>query len=137
MEKNILVIDDEQTVLESFIKILSRKGFNVDVTLSSRQGLAWVCQRPYDIVFVDMCMPDMGGIRMLVDIKGKKPHCCVVLITGYGTRETAELAHTFGADYYLEKPFTPEELTSLVKTALGRTSKKPYPIQREAEPIKA
>jgi DNA-binding NtrC family response regulator len=117
-EKKVLVIDDDQAVLDSILKILIDKDYDVDVTLSGREGLDWAIQKQYDIVLCDILMPDIGGMRVLRDIKRVKPSLAVVMITGYAKIQSAIQAMKLGAADYLEKPFTPQELLKTVVSAL-------------------
>jgi DNA-binding NtrC family response regulator len=119
MEKNkALVIDDEQIVLDSVSKILTDENYQVDVSLSGRKGLEGAIQGDYDIVLTDIRMPDIGGMRVLRDIKRAKPSLPVVIITGYATVRSAVQAMKLGAADYIEKPFTPDQLLKAVASAL-------------------
>ena len=118
-KKTVLVIDDEQIVLDSVIQILTDKDYKVDVSLSGREGLDRAIQKDYDIVLTDILMPDIGGMRVLRDIKRAKPSLPVVIITGYATTKSAVQAMKLGAANYIEKPFEPEELLNAVSSALG------------------
>jgi len=118
-KKKALVIDDEQVVLDSVTKILTSDNYEVDASLSGREGLDQALQRDYDIVLTDILMPDIGGMRVLRDIKRDKPSLPVVIITGYATVRSAVQAMKLGAADYLEKPFNPEELLKAVGSALG------------------
>jgi DNA-binding NtrC family response regulator len=120
-----LVIDDEQIVLDSVRKILKEENYDVDVSLSGRQGLDWAIKKKYDIVLTDIRMPDMGGMRVLRDIKRNKPSLPVVMITGYATVQSAVQAMKLGATDYLEKPFTPEKLLEVVALAIDVAATKP------------
>ena len=120
-----LVIDDEQIVLDSVTKVLAEKDYQVDVTLSSRQGLDWAIQKPYDIILTDIRMPDIAGMRILRDIRRAKPSLPVVIITGYATVQSAVQAMKLGAADYLEKPFTPDELVQAVTSALDVAASRP------------
>ncbi|MFB0532607.1 MAG: response regulator, partial [Desulfatiglandales bacterium] len=113
-----LVIDDEQIVLDSVSKILADENYTVDVSLSGREGRDWAIQRQYDIVLTDIRMPDIGGMRVLRDIKRAKPSLPVVMITGYASVRSAVQAMKLGAADYLEKPFTPDQLLKAVASAL-------------------
>ena len=120
MEKmKALVIDDEQIVLDSVRKILTDADYEVDVSLSGREGLERAIQKDYDIVLTDILMPDIGGMRVLRDIKRVKPSLPVIIITGYATVSSAVQAKKFGATDYIEKPFNPEELLKGVSSAVG------------------
>ena len=118
-KKKVLVIDDEQIVLDSVSQILIDENYEVDVSLSGREGLDWAIERPYDIVLTDIRMPDIGGMRVLRDIKRIKSSLPVLIITGYATTKSAVQAMKLGAADYIEKPFEPEQLLEAVSRALG------------------
>jgi DNA-binding NtrC family response regulator len=118
-KKKALVIDDEQIVLDSVSTLLTDENYEVDVSLSGREGLDWAMERPYDILLTDIRMPDIGGMRVLRDVKRIKPSLPVVMITGYATVKSAVQAMKLGAADYIEKPFEPEELIDAVGRALG------------------
>jgi DNA-binding NtrC family response regulator len=124
-KKKALVIDDEQIVLESVSALLTDEGFEVDVSLDGRQGLDWAIERNYDIVLTDIRMPDIGGMKVLRDVKRINPTLPVIMITGYASIESAVQAMKLGAAEYIEKPFEPEQLLDAVSRALG--------ISKEAE----
>jgi len=126
MEKNkALVIDDEQVVLDSVTKILTEENYEVDVSLSGREGLNQAIQKEYDIVLTDIRMPDIGGMRVLRDIKRAKPALPVVMITGYASVRSSVQAMKLGAADYIEKPFTPDQLLKAVNSALDIAATKP------------
>jgi DNA-binding NtrC family response regulator len=116
--KRVLVIDDERIVLDSITKILKEENFEVDVTLSGRQGLEWAIAKDYDIVLTDLRMPDIGGMRVLRDVKRAKPAMPVVMITGFSNVKSAVEAMKLGAAEYLEKPFAPDALVKVIQKAL-------------------
>ena len=119
MEKNkALVIDDEQIVLDSVSKILTDEDYEVDVSLSGREGLNQAIEKDYDVVLTDIRMPDIGGMRVLRDVKRAKPSLPVVIITGYASVKSAVQAMKLGAADYIEKPFTPDQLLKAVDAAL-------------------
>ncbi len=114
----VLVIDDERIVLDSVKKILTAENYDIDTSISSRKGLERALNNEYDVVLTDIRMPEIGGMRILRDIKRKKPSLPVIIITGYATVKSAVQAMQLGATNYIEKPFTPEALTHAVNTAL-------------------
>ena len=124
-KKKALVVDDEQIVLDSVSKILTAENYDVDVSLRGREGLDWAIEREYDIVLTDILMPDLGGMRVLRDIKRAKPSLPVVIITGYATVKSAVQAMKLGAADYLEKPFSPDQLSKVVASALDVAATKP------------
>ena len=117
-KKKVLAIDDERIVLDSIRKILEEEDFTVETFISGRQGLAAATQNEYDLVLTDLRMPDIGGMRILRDVKRIKPAMPVVMITGFGTVKSAVQAMKLGAAEYLEKPFSPDQLVKTVNAAL-------------------
>ncbi len=115
-----LAIDDEQIVLDSIRKILLAEGFEIDLSLNSREGLEWANTRDYDIVLTDIRMPEIGGMRILRDVKRIKPSLPVVIITGYATVTGAVQAMKLGASDYIEKPFTPDVLLASINKVLQK-----------------
>jgi two-component system, NtrC family, response regulator HydG len=114
----ILVIDDELIVRESLIGWLKTSGYDVTGAEGGRKALDMLGEKEYDLVFLDIKMPNMGGIEVLEQIKADYPHCMVVMITAYGSVETAVDAMKRGANDYLMKPFKPEDLALLVEKLL-------------------
>jgi DNA-binding NtrC family response regulator len=121
----VLVIDDEQIVLDSVKKILTGEKYQVDCFKSSREGLDRAIKEEYDLVLTDIRMPEIGGMRVLRDIKRSKPELPVIIITGYATVKSAVQAMQLGATNYIEKPFTPEVLINAVTVGLkaGKSAK--------------
>jgi DNA-binding NtrC family response regulator len=117
-KRKTLVIDDDEIVLKSVSKILTDENYEVDTTLSGREGIDWAIERPYDVVLTDIRMPDIGGMRVLRDIKRAKPKLPVLMITGYASVQSAVQSMKLGAADYLEKPFTPDQLLKGVALAL-------------------
>jgi DNA-binding NtrC family response regulator len=121
----VLAIDDEQIVLDSVKKILTQENYEVDCFLSSREGLDHALRIDYDLVLTDIRMPEIGGMRILRDIKRAKPALPVIIITGYATVKSAVQAMQLGATNYIEKPFTPDVLINAVRVGLkaGKSTK--------------
>ena len=115
----ILVIDDERIVIDSITKILKEEHIDVEATLSGRQGVDMALQKAYDLVLTDLRMPDIGGMRVLRDIKRARPGLPVVMITGYASVPSAVQAVKLGAVEILEKPFSPDGLVAVVRKALS------------------
>lgn len=125
----ILVVDDEVTAGRSIEKILARKGFKVDLALSADDGLNKLEKELFELVLLDIMMPQVNGIQLLGIIKERWPHLGVVMVTGYPSIETAVETTRLGAFDYIAKPFTPDELREKVDEALEETaSAKVIPI---------
>ena len=117
-KKKALVIDDDQMVLDSVRRVLSDDSYEVDAVSKGTKGRDLAIEGEYDIVLSDIRMPDMGGMKILRDVKRAKPAVPVLMITGYATVKSAVQAMKLGATDYLEKPFTPDELLKAVASAL-------------------
>jgi len=118
----VLVIDDEKSVCLSCRRILEEEGHHVDFILSGKEGVRRAVQGDYELVLLDLKMPDMSGMEALEQIKAERPDVSVVIITGYATIQTSIEAIKKGAYNYVPKPFTPEELAVAVSKALEHRS---------------
>jgi CheY-like chemotaxis protein/glycine cleavage system H lipoate-binding protein len=114
----ILAVDDEKIILDSLRKMLVLGGYSIDTVESGSEALGLVSKRDYDFVFTDLKMPGMDGVEVTKAVRHLRPDIDVVVITGYGTIETAVETVQYGAMDYVEKPFTEDELLAFVKTAL-------------------
>jgi CheY-like chemotaxis protein/glycine cleavage system H lipoate-binding protein len=116
----ILAVDDEGVILDSFRKILVVDGYSVDTVESGREALGLIQKHHYDFVFTDLKMPEMDGIEVCKSVKHMRPDIDVVIITGYGTIESAVETMKHGAMDYVQKPFTEDELLAMTKKLLIR-----------------
>ena len=110
-----LIVDDEEAMRESLAAWLEREGYAVRTAPSGRTALKELAVHPVDLVLVDMKMPGMGGLELLERIKKLYTHTMVVIITAYGSIESAISAMKQGASDYLLKPFDPEQLILLME----------------------
>ena len=111
----ILAVDDEAVVLDSFRRILVLEGFSVDTVEHGPEALGLVQRHDYDFVFTDLKMPDMDGVEVVKAVKHLRPDVDVVVVTGYGSIETAVQTLQQGACEYVQKPFTADELGDFAK----------------------
>lgn len=119
-EVKIAVIDDESSVLESFKMILKIKDYEVDTFMDGPSAIAGMAKGKYDIAFVDLKLPGMGGLEILKKIKEIDPDVEVNIVTAYATDATHANAISLGAMEYLRKPFLMEEIYELVDRGLKR-----------------
>ena len=116
----IMVIDDEEVVLKSCRRILGRSGYQVETTTDPREGLQRVLDEFFNLVIVDLMMPDLDGMEVLKSVKAHRPETEVIMITGYSTVKNAVEAMKLGATDYVPKPFNPSELDMVVEKALEK-----------------
>jgi DNA-binding NtrC family response regulator len=114
----ILVIDDEPSVTDALGLILGGLGHHVDTAKSGSEAKEFLKGSPYDLVFTDIRLPDASGIDLLTLIKSDTAGTEVVVMTAHGSLEITIEAIKRGAFYYIEKPFTPHHVTTLVERAL-------------------
>jgi len=115
----ILIIDDDDEIRYSLGRVLSSGDFQIEEAASGEEGVARVKQGPFpDLIFLDIRMGGMSGIEALQHIRGANPKQMVVLMTAFGTAQTAIEAMKFGAFDYIMKPFDPAKVLSLAENAL-------------------
>jgi DNA-binding NtrC family response regulator len=118
----ILVIDDEGVVCLSCTRILASDDYEVECKQRPDEGLRAAISGGYDVILLDLVMPDMTGLEVLQQLRSAGVSSEVVMITGYSTVETAVEAMKLGAADYVSKPFTPDELRVVVKKVLERSA---------------
>ncbi len=116
----ILVIDDEMIVCESCQSILEEEGYVVEIAFSAREAFKKMKENPFNIVITDLKMPEIDGMEVLKKFRKEYPDTIVIMITGFGTVDTAVGAMKLGAFDYIPKPFTPDEVSIVVKKAVEK-----------------
>jgi two-component system response regulator AtoC len=115
----LLVIDDEPEMLRSYEKLLAREGFHVRTFSDAEKALAALSNgSSVNLVLCDMKMPGMDGLAFLSIARERHPHVPVIMVTGYGTVESALEAVRRGAFDFIEKPFTRQKLLGAVREAM-------------------
>jgi DNA-binding response OmpR family regulator len=117
---HILVIDDEAALRHTLARILQRANFEVTTAASGQEGLALLGQQTFDLVYLDLRMPDMNGMDVLKAIHAKSPEIPVVLFTAQPDLDSALEALRQGATDYLLKPLQPRDLVKRTETILIR-----------------
>jgi CheY-like chemotaxis protein/glycine cleavage system H lipoate-binding protein len=121
----VLVVDDEEIVLQSVRKVLrsdDEHDFIIDTVLSPKEGLAFMNQYKYDVVITDLMMPGIDGLEFIDKAREISRESRIIMITGYATMRTALQALRKGTFDYVAKPFTKQEMLSVVKNALSAES---------------
>jgi len=115
---SILVIDDEAEIREGLELLLKTEGYQVIMADTGQSGLLRLGEQPYDLLLLDVSLPDRNGIELLKDIRRQDPHLPIVLITAYGSIEMARAAFKSGAMDYITKPWSNDELLAQVAQAV-------------------
>jgi len=116
--QKILVVDDEPSICHGCKLILSENGYDVDISYSGQEGLEKISNNSFDLVLLDIKLPDMNGIKILKEINEKKNDVCIIMMTGHGTVENAVEAMKNGAFDFITKPFDEKNLVQSVLKAL-------------------
>jgi DNA-binding NtrC family response regulator len=114
----ILVIDDDSEIRYSLTRVLSSRNYAVTVAASGEEAIAAVKQAAPDVIFLDIRMGGIGGIETLQHIRSINPRQLVILMTAFGTAQTAIEAMKYGAFDYIMKPFAPQKVLTLAENAL-------------------
>src|SRR6267154_240487 len=116
----ILVVDDEPMMSDSLRQHLADEGYAVDTAANGGEAIDLFDGGAHHLVICDLQLPDMDGLTLLRHMKDAKPSTEVIVVTGYGSVQTAVEATKAGAFYFVEKPFDFEELLPLVEKAIER-----------------
>jgi len=114
----ILVVDDEKRIRESCRTVLTGEGYAVACAENGSQGLEMIGREYFDIILLDLMMPQMSGLDILPEIKEDHPDTVVIVITGYSTVEHSIEAMKAGAFDFIPKPFSPKKLKVVVSKAI-------------------
>lgn len=117
---SILVVDDEPLIRKSLYEILKIAGFKAQMAMTGEEAFNLLSNSVFDIVITDMKLPKMSGLDLLYFIKKKSPETEVIMITGYGSIETAVEAIKKGAFDYVSKPIVDDEVKVLIQKILER-----------------
>lgn len=114
----VIIIDDEETICSGCKLVLGDLGYTVDTFLRGKQGLDAIRRESYDLVLLDLKLPDMDGMEGLKEVRRDKPEMNVIIMTGYASVQNAVDAMKIGAFDYLSKPFSDDELILAVQKAI-------------------
>jgi DNA-binding NtrC family response regulator len=117
---SVLIIDDEAEIRESLQTLLELEGYEVEAAATGEEGLARLGEHPFDLVLLDLALPDRNGIELLPEIRVLDFQVAIIMITAYGTVEYVVKAMQAGAVNFLQKPWDNEKLLADVRTAVAR-----------------
>ena len=117
----ILIVDDETIVAESCRRILAAEGLTVTVSHDAASALQTLSETgPFDLMICDIKMPGRDGFQLIRDVRRRCGSMAFLVMTGYLTAETVAAGKSSGAEGFVAKPFTPEELLAAVWKTIGR-----------------
>jgi excisionase family DNA binding protein len=119
---NILIIDDQKDILDLLYMALTSKGYNADVGLTGEEALSKLKQKPYELMFLDLNLPDISGDEIFEKAVEIQPKLHVVIMTGFSTVQSLERILSCGPVTVLQKPFKLEQLLRVTEVILGQTA---------------
>src|SRR5690242_11198666 len=115
---SILVVDDESEIREGLELLLTSEGYTTSSAETGEAGLALLEEKPFDLLLLDVSLPDRNGLDVLREVRSRDPELGVVLITAYGSIDMARAAFKSGAQDYITKPWSNDELLAQVAQAV-------------------
>lgn len=119
-QPKILIVDDEERFRTTMCKLLTVRGLEAVTAGSGPEAIEKLRQNQYDVVILDVRMPEMGGVEVLSEIKKIDPRLEVIIMTGYASVDTAKEIMKLGAYDYVLKPYSIEELMEKIEGAFDR-----------------
>ena len=123
MNVKTLIVDDDPIVLDSCKRVFEAEGFEVFVVPSADQALKAMENSIFDILLIDVKMPERDGMYLMRAVKKQWPEIPIVVMSGYPTPETIAEGLRLGAEEFIAKPFTPHELLEIVRQVLQKRGK--------------
>ncbi len=114
----ILVVDDELEIREGLEALLTSEGFDVTPAETGEMGLQRLEDRPFDLMLLDVSLPDRNGLELLREIRRRDPNLSIILITAFGSIDMARAAFKGGAQDFITKPWSNDELIAQVSVAI-------------------
>src|SRR5690554_5531257 len=124
-EAKILVVDDEERIRRLLKLYLTREGYEIDEAEDGKEALDLALEKDYDVILLDLMLPEMDGIEMCTKLREKKA-TPVIMLTAKGEESNRVQGFEVGADDYIVKPFSPREVVLRVKALLRRASTTSY-----------
>jgi two-component system alkaline phosphatase synthesis response regulator PhoP len=136
---HILIIDDEASLRQTMARILQRAGYEVTTASNGKDGLTLVAEHPFDLLYLDIRMPDMSGLELLKTIHIKHPDLPIILFTAQPDVNSAVEALRRGATDYLMKPLNPQTVIDRTQTILEYqvNEKRKRELQRQIDALQA
>lgn len=116
----ILIVDDEEIARKNLAHVLGKERYSVETATNGVEAVARLGEKEFDVVLTDLKMPVMDGMGILERVKASSPGTQIIVVTGYGTIDSAVDAMRKGAFHYVTKPFKLDEVRAVVGQALGK-----------------
>ena len=118
--KSVLIVDDEKNIRLTLSQALEALEVQIDTAANGEEALAKLKEKEFGLILLDLKMPGMDGMEVLRQVSEIRPDIRIIIITAYGTIESAVEAMKLGAADFIQKPFAPEEIRELVSRVMDR-----------------
>lgn len=129
----VLVVDDEESIREFFEIMLKREGYEVWTAANGKEALERLKKGRADLILSDIQMPEMSGLELLAKVKEQDPEAVMIMVTAFGSTETAIEAMKLGAYDYIQKPFKIDEVKIILRQALEKRQLQSENVQLKKE----
>lgn len=120
MSKRILIVDDEKNIRMTLKHCLREQKYDLDIAINGDEALTKIENNKYDLVLLDIKMPGLSGMDVLKKVRERGNNTNIIMMTAYGTIERAVEAMKLNAIDFISKPFSPDEIRSIVRDVLNR-----------------
>jgi len=114
----VLVVDDDEVISQNLKRLLEKSGYLADTAYTGEEALRKIRENNFDLALIDLLLPDMDGLKLLLEVKRISPITAIIIITAFGTIPNAVEAIKRGAADYITKPFRMNELLSMIKKVI-------------------
>ena len=114
----VLVVDDDEVISQNLKRLLEKSGYLADTAYTGEEALRKIRENHFDLALIDLLLPDMDGLKLLLEVKRLSPITAIIIITAFGTIPNAVEAIRRGAADYITKPFRMDELLSRIKKVI-------------------
>jgi len=119
-KKSILIVDDDESTWRSLALIFGKKGYETETAETGQEAIEKAQGRFFNVVLLDIRLPDMEGVDLLVPLKEMHPDMALIIVTGYASLKTAVQALNRGASGYITKPLDMDEVLFKVRDVLEK-----------------
>jgi DNA-binding NtrC family response regulator len=127
-KQSILIIDDDKSILNIFVRILQKQGYNTDTAETGKEAMEKLQDQRYDLALIDIKLPDTNGTDLLAKMHTEQPDTILIAVTGFPSLEDATKAIDRGAAAYLVKPVKSEELVRIIAEKLNKQEEAESPL---------
>ena len=117
-QATILVVDDDEAILNSFARVLEKRGYSVEMAATGQEAIERCESNSYDLALLDIKLPDMDGTQLLKELHARHHTMIKIMVTGYASLDSAVQSLLLGAHGYVMKPVDPDKLLTIVADAL-------------------